>query len=248
MAAATSRQTLARPSGSNKPPPDEDRWKDLNRALRADLRAIIVRFRTCYKRRRTTRTTLPGMARTVTIVDYRETWPADFQGIAAGLRSAYGPTALRIDHIGSTAVPGLAAKDVIDVQVTVPSLHDTPASLPGFVAVPYLADHPPPSFAGEPVDLAKRFFRALPEARPAHVHVRADGRFNQRYSLLCRDYLRAAPAAAAAYAEVKRTLATRFPDDRDAYAELKDPVFDVLMAGAEAWAGATGWTIGPADA
>ena len=47
---------------------------------------------------------------------------------------------------------------------------------------------------------------------------------------------------------MKRTLAARFADDRDAYAELKDPVFDVLMAGAEAWAGTTGWTIGPADA
>jgi GrpB-like predicted nucleotidyltransferase (UPF0157 family) len=212
------------------------------------LRAIIVRFGTCYKRGRTTRTTLLRMARTVTIVDYRETWPAEFQDIAAGLRSAYGPTALRIDHIGSTAVPGLAAKDVIDVQVTVPSLDDTPASLPGFEPVPYLADHPPPGFAGTPAELAKRYFRAVPDARPAHVHVREDGRFNQRYPLLCRDYLRATPAAAAAYVEVKRTLATRFGDDRDAYSELKDPVFDVLMAGAEAWADASGWAIGAPDA
>ncbi len=220
----------------------------VKRALRADLRPIIVRFGTCHKRSRATPTTLLGMARMVTIVDYRETWGADFQDIATGLRSAYGPAALRIDHIGSTAVPGLAAKDVIDVQVTVTSLDDTPAALPGFEAVPYLADHPPPGFAGEPADLAKRFFRAAPGARRAHVHVREDGRFNQRYPLLCRDYLRATPAAAAAYVEVKRTLATRFPDDRETYADLKDPVFDVLMAGAEAWADATGWTIGPADA
>ncbi len=212
------------------------------------MRAIIVRFGTCYKRGRPTRTTLLRMARTVTIVDYRETWPAEFQDIAAGLRSAYGPAALRIDHIGSTAVPGLAAKDVIDVQVTVPSLDDTPASLPGFEPVPYLADHPPPGFAGTPAELAKRYFRAVPDARPAHIHVREDGRFNQRYPLLCRDYLRATPAAAAAYVEVKRSLATRFPNDRATYSDLKDPVFDVLMAGAEAWADATGWTIGAADA
>ena len=68
------------------------------------------------------------------------------------------------------------------------------------------------------------------------MHVREDGRFNQRYPLLCRDYLRATPAAAAAYVEVKRPLAARFPDDRETYADVKDPVFDVLMAGAEAWA------------
>ncbi len=91
------------------------------------------------------------MARTVAIVDYRGTWPAEFDRLAAGLRSAYGPAAQRIDHIGSTAVPGLAAKDVIDVQV-------------------------------------------------AHVHVRGDGRFHHRYPLLCRDYLRAGPAAARAEA------------------------------------------------
>jgi GrpB-like predicted nucleotidyltransferase (UPF0157 family) len=80
------------------------------------------------------------------------------------------------------------------------------------------------------------------------VHVREAGRLNQRYALLCRDYLRAAPAAAAAYAAVKRTLAAQFPDDRETYADVKDPVFDVLMAAAEPWALASGWTIGPADA
>jgi GrpB-like predicted nucleotidyltransferase (UPF0157 family) len=188
------------------------------------------------------------MARTVTIVDYRETWPAEFRDVAAALRSAFGPVALRIDHIGSTAVPGLAAKDVIDIQVTVAALAGLPERAAGFEGVPYLTDHAPPGFAGPPEELAKRYFRAPANLRPAHVHVREAGRLNQRYALLCRDYLRSAPAAAAAYAAVKRTLAAQFPDDRDTYADLKDPIFDVLMAGAEAWALATGWTIGPPDA
>jgi GrpB-like predicted nucleotidyltransferase (UPF0157 family) len=189
---------------------------------------------------------MPG---TVAIVDYRETWPADFRRLAGGLRSAYGPAALRIDHIGSTAVHGLPAKDVIDVQVTVVSLETGPEVIPGFESLPHLvADHAPPRFTGEPAELAKRYFRAEPDLRPAHLHEREAGRLNQRYALLCRDYLRAVPDAAAAYAEVKRTLAAHFVDDRETYADLKDPVFDVLMAGAEAWARATGWTIGPADA
>jgi len=188
------------------------------------------------------------MSGTVTIVEYREAWPAEFRDLAAALRSAFGAAALRIDHIGSTAVPGLAAKDVIDVQVTVATLADVPAQVPGFEEVPGLADHPPPGFTGAGDELAKRYFRTAPDRRLGHVHVREDGRFNHRYPLLCRDYLRATPAAAAAYEAVKRRLAAQFPDDRETYADVKDPVFDVLMAGAEAWALATGWAIGPADA
>jgi GrpB-like predicted nucleotidyltransferase (UPF0157 family) len=190
----------------------------------------------------------PEMPGTVTIVEYRETWPDDFRRLAAALSSGFGPAALRIDHVGSTAVPGLAAKDVIDVQVTVATLADTPPALAGLEEVRGLADHPPPGFGGGDAELAKRYFRAATGRRPAHVHVREAGRLNQRYALLCRDYLRATPDAAAAYAAVKRALAARFPDDREVYADLKDPVFDVVMAGAEAWARATGWTIGPADA
>ena len=57
-----------------------------------------------------------------TIIDYQPTWPAEFAAIAATLRHALGDLALRIDHIGSTSVPGLAAKDIIDVQIAVAAL------------------------------------------------------------------------------------------------------------------------------
>ena len=144
-------------------------------------------------------------------------------------------------------MPGLPAKDVIDVEVTVARLADVPA-IDGLQARPLAGDHPPPGFAGDPAELAKRFFRARAPARAANVHVRERGRLNQRYALLCRDYLRADPAAAAAYAAVKRALAGHFGDDTDTYSDVKDPVVDVLMAGAEAWAAATGWEPGPSDA
>jgi len=58
----------------------------------------------------------------ITIVPYNPAWPAEFRAIAAGLRQALGELALRIDHIGSTAVPGLRAKDIVDIQITVRSL------------------------------------------------------------------------------------------------------------------------------
>src|SRR4051812_43542574 len=66
--------------------------------------------------------------RTIAIVPYDPTWPADFRRVAAPLRAALGDLALRIDHIGSPAVPGLAAKDIIDVQITIADLDPDPVA------------------------------------------------------------------------------------------------------------------------
>jgi GrpB-like predicted nucleotidyltransferase (UPF0157 family) len=189
------------------------------------------------------RVTIAVVTRPVEIVAYRDDWPLQFETLAADLRCALGDVAIRIDHIGSTAVPGLPAKDVIDVQVTVRRLADVPAALAGYEHIPYHRDHDPPGPRLAEPELEKRLLRPLPPARAANVHLRVAGRFNHRYALLCRDYLRAVPAAAAAYAEVKRTLAARFPDDLELYSDVKDPVFDVIMAGAEYWADATGWQV-----
>jgi GrpB-like predicted nucleotidyltransferase (UPF0157 family) len=78
-------------------------------------------------------------------------------------------------------------------------------------------------------------------------HVRERGRFNQRFALICRDFLRVHPVAASAYALIKQRLAMRFPMDPDAYYEIKDPVFDIIVEGANVWARATGWSEPPGD-
>jgi GrpB-like predicted nucleotidyltransferase (UPF0157 family) len=83
---------------------------------------------------------------------------------------------------------------------------------------------------------------------PLHVHVRAAGSPNERYALLFRDHLRAHPADAATYGLIKRELARHFPGDWDAYYAVKDPVCDLVIGHAEAWARATGWEPGPSDA
>ena len=70
------------------------------------------------------------MKASIEIIDYQPRWPAEFAEIGAKLRAAFGPLALAINHIGSTSAPGLAAKDVIDVQVTVAGL-DPPAAAAG---------------------------------------------------------------------------------------------------------------------
>jgi GrpB-like predicted nucleotidyltransferase (UPF0157 family) len=77
--------------------------------------------------------------------------------------------------------------------------------------------------------------------------VRLIGRANQRYALLFRDYLRTHSTAAAAYAQVKAALALLHPDDMDAYYEVKDPVCDIIMCGAEDWAVVSHWVQGPSD-
>ena len=184
------------------------------------------------------------------IIPYQPAWPAEFEAIAARLRQALGPLAARVDHIGSTAVPGLAAKDVIDVQISVAALDAaTVAALTAaLTGLGYrlhegeMRDHRPPGAAGPEADWDKLFFHAPEGQRRTHTHVRALGRPNQRYPLLFRDYLRAHPATAAAYAELKRQLAAGLADP-DSYTEVKDPAVDLIYLAAEEWAAATGWDI-----
>lgn len=185
----------------------------------------------------------------ITIVSPNPSWSIEFQSIGLRLREALGSMALRIDHIGSTAVLGLDAKDVIDIQVTVSSFDNLiPAfDLAGFkMRESITQDHQPPGMSLPDFELEKRFFN-LVNGRPTNVHVRIQGRFNQRYPLLCRDYLRSHPNAASAYAEIKRQLARYFPDNVEAYYDVKDPVFDLIMVGAEAWAQHTSWKLAPSD-
>lgn len=177
------------------------------------------------------------MSETIEIVPYNALWPEEYQEIAAQLRSALGHYALAIDHIGSTSVPGLPAKDVIDVQVTVASL-DLPLepllTQLGYQPVKHLVDHRPPGredLLAE--ELEKHFYSR--QHRRVNLHIRVLGRFNQRYALLCRDYLRTHPLAARAYAEIKQQLSRYFPDNADAYYDIKDPVFDLIMEGAYEW-------------
>jgi GrpB-like predicted nucleotidyltransferase (UPF0157 family) len=188
----------------------------------------------------------------IKIVPYDHRWPAEFHRIGLPLREAMGDLAIRIDHIGSTAVPGLAAKDVIDVQVTVAIL-DEEKVVAALAPLGYTlwegitGDHVPPGQADLPEQWSKLFFRAPEEQRRTNLHIRQEGRANQRYALLFRDYLRVDPQAAGAYSQVKEALARLHPEDLDAYYDIKDPVCDIIMGAAELWANATSYIPGPAD-
>jgi GrpB-like predicted nucleotidyltransferase (UPF0157 family) len=187
----------------------------------------------------------------VEIVPYNSGWPVEFQVIGTRLRQGLGSLALRIDHIGSTSVPGLPAKDIIDVQISVAALADplvaAMTALGYTLPEGYLRDHRPPGFDGPPSDWEKFYFIEPSGQRLTNTHVRVLGRPNQRYALLFRDYLRAHPATAAAYAELKRRLAQNLADPRT-YPDVKDPAVDLIYLPAEVWAAATGWQPGPSDA
>ncbi|HYD78532.1 MAG TPA: GrpB family protein [Paucimonas sp.] len=187
----------------------------------------------------------------IIIAPYRPEWAQAFLDLGRAIRETAGELALRIDHIGSTSVPGLAAKDIIDIQVTARAL--TPALAQALTAIGYrhmehiTGDHVPPGADGAPEDWTKWLFKIESEACRVNLHVRRTGAANQKYALLFRDYLRAHPHAAAAYAQVKTALARLHPDDADAYYDVKDPVCDLIMAGAAHWAAASGWEPGRTD-
>ncbi|GIG89883.1 dephospho-CoA kinase [Plantactinospora endophytica] len=177
-------------------------------------------------------------------------WPAQYRRLAARIRHAVAPAGVRVDHIGSTSVPGLAAKDVVDLQLGVASLADADA------LADRLADAGFPRCPGEWWDNArqpaavtrweKRLHGSADPGRPVNLHVREIGSPGWRYALLMRDHLRADPERRADYLAVKRRLAAAGPD-LDAYAEAKEPWFDLEHRYAEEWAAAVGWQPAPPE-
>ena len=169
----------------------------------------------------------------IEVVDYDPVWPTRFEQWRDRLSVGLGPAARRIEHVGSTAVPGLAAKPVIDIQVTVEDLEDEASYVPAIEGL---------GVALRSRETGHRYFRPAGDApRDVQIHVYAPGSPGERAHLLFRDYLRASPAAASAYASAKQAAADEYRDDRIAYNEAKSGVILDLLVDAEAWAARTGW-------
>jgi len=187
----------------------------------------------------------------VELVDYRQAWPAEFRRIGERLRKALDTVAIRIDHIGSTSVPGLRAKDVLDIQVTVEAIDrvvEARVLAAGFRQPPGVwCDHRPPDAIGPAEDWRKLFFYEPSGERRINLHVRELGRPNQRYPLLFRDFLIAHPPMAAAYGELKMRLAACLSAEDD-YPEVKDPAVDLIYLAAQSWAELASWHPGASDA
>jgi len=185
----------------------------------------------------------------VIVAPYQLQWVADFARIATRVRSLVGLAAIRIDHIGSTAVPGLGAKDVIDIQIAVLDLGRTdsltnPLRAEGFrQGTTFQYD----LFRSKPETdpaLRKLFMREPEGERRVHLHIRELGRFNQRYALLFRDYLRSSEVMRNEYEILKRRAAQVFPETIDGYLFLKEPVFHIIYEAASLWAEKVRWSPG----
>jgi GrpB-like predicted nucleotidyltransferase (UPF0157 family) len=152
----------------------------------------------------------------VRIVDYDPGWPAEAARELRRVGEALGGVAVRLDHVGSTSVPGLAAKPIVDLQVSVAALepqaaYAEPLEAIGYLFVPF-ATAPEYHFFGRPAE----------RPRTHHLHVCLAGSFEERRHLAVRHFLRANADEAARYEAVKREAARLHPEDRVAYMAAKE--------------------------
>jgi len=170
----------------------------------------------------------------VRIVAHDPAWPdlaaAELRRIQRTLRE----TAVRLEHVGSTSVPGLAAKPILDLQLSVDAIESRDRYVEPLERLGYL-------FAPAPESPDHHFF-ARPSERPRthHLHVCQAGSEHEFRHLAVRDFLREHADEAARYAALKREVARRHPQDRIAYIQGKDAYLAALEARAVVWARARG--------
>lgn len=165
----------------------------------------------------------------VRMVDYHPEWPLLADAELLRIRARLGAVAARLEHVGSTAVPGLAAKPILDLQVSVPDVARQDAYVGPLTALGYL-------FAPDPASLDYHFFGKPPERpRSYHLHVCEVGSAHEFRHLAVRDFLRSHPDEVGSYAALKRRVAARVGADRLAYIEGKDAYVAALEERALAW-------------
>jgi len=166
----------------------------------------------------------------IEVVDYDSSWPVLFAEIAERVQTVFvGGPLVSVEHVGSTAVPGLSAKPIIDVDVVIPSRADLPDAITRLATLGY-------KHQGDLGITSREAFRSPTDAPPQNLYVCAEDSPELRRHLAFRDYLRADPNEARRYGQLKQQLAARHVADIDAYVNGKaDFVKSVLeKAGAGA--------------
>lgn len=171
--------------------------------------------------------------RDIYVVEYDPAWVVRFGVERERIAGALGGAAIRIDHIGSTSVPGLAAKPIVDIDVSVPDVEDEAGYLGALVAAGYRLRVREPEH---------RMVRT--PLLDVHVHICTAGSEWERRHLLFRDWLRHDGQDRAAYELLKRQLAQRDWVDMNSYTDAKGPLIDEISSRAELWAKAVGWAPG----
>jgi GrpB-like predicted nucleotidyltransferase (UPF0157 family) len=170
----------------------------------------------------------------VFIEPYNENWPKLYREFRSQIVNQIGSLIQRIDHIGSTAVTGLAAKPIIDIQISVSDLDNIEEVASGLSEIGF-------EFRKDNPDLTKRYFRERPGMKRTHIHVRQSGSWSEQFNLLFRDYLREHELARSEYSKVKYQLANLYRDQREKYVEGKTEVIWDIMLKANKWSQDVGW-------
>jgi GrpB-like predicted nucleotidyltransferase (UPF0157 family) len=157
----------------------------------------------------------------IIITPYDPAWPQRFEELAARAVAALSPVAARIEHVGSTSVPGLSAKSVIDLDVVVQPA-DVTQAMKRLVTIGYVHE-------GDGGLLGREAFRWPPGEPRHHLYLCTPDTPAFREHILFRDYLRAHPTVAREYETLKQALAARYAEDRAAYQEGKAEFIDTIM-------------------
>ena len=176
----------------------------------------------------------------VAVIAYRPEWVAEAVALAADLRVSV-PASLAVEHVGSTAVPGMAAKDCLDMMIVVSDL--TSAAVEQHLTPRGYRRRSEPWNSYEQAggrEWPKQVYAPPVGARSGNIHVRTASSASARLALLFRDHLRASPRRTAWWSELKIAAASS-TTDLHSYGRIKYPAWCLLMELAEAWANDTGW-------
>jgi GrpB-like predicted nucleotidyltransferase (UPF0157 family) len=157
----------------------------------------------------------------VVVADYDSAWPALFQKLREQIAAALGPLAIAIEHVGSTSVPGMCAKPIVDLDVLVRP-EDVPAAIAAVEALGYRHE-------GNLGIEGREAFRWTAKFPEHHLYVCPEGSPAFERHVLVRDYLRTHPGEAREYAELKKRLAKQHHDNRTKYQEAKAAYVDSLL-------------------
>ncbi len=146
----------------------------------------------------------------ILVAPYSDEWPEMFEALKARVENALGATGRRIEHVGSTSVPGLPAKPIIDIDVVIEGDDQLGEVVDRLTAIGYM-------FEGDRGVTGRYAFASPPGSPDHHLYVCAEGSPELHRHILFRDYLRSHPEEAAAYGELKQQLTRRNPGDRGAY-------------------------------
>ncbi len=170
------------------------------------------------------------MVRHIKVVPHDPKWAARFQIEARQLAKVFGPEAVAVEHIGSSAIPGIKAKPIIDILIAVPAIERVDGLNPAMIELGY----EPRGEFGIP---GRRYFQKgrSPVEHTHHVHVFESGNPEIARHLDFRDYLRAHPTDAQAYSRLKESLAEKFPHDSERYTNGKSDFIHEIDRKAAAW-------------